>query len=336
MLDLNDKTILVTGGCGFIGSNFIEYVDSKFKNLKIINVDKWGVGHRKINPCKLKNAKLYDQIIMDMCKFDNEGHWLNKTKLDKCQFDYVFHFAAESHVDRSISSPKDFIYNNVQSTSALLSYLLHHDFKNPVICVSTDEVYGHLGMDDPPFVENTLLSPRSPYAASKAASDLIALSFASTYGLDVRVTRCCNNFGNHQHDEKFIPTIIRSLINGEKIPVYGNGQNVREWIHVDQHNEYLLNVVEKGKTGGIYNIGSGFELNNLDLIKLILSTKPFAHLKFEDVVSFVEDRKGHDFRYAITSLNNLNPDATYDQQQLFEKTVDFYVDKYSNPDTIES
>ena len=336
MLDLNDKTILVTGGCGFIGSNFIEYVDSKFKNLKIVNIDKWGVGHRKISPCGLKNAKHYDQIIMDMCKFDNDGHWLNKTKLDNYNFDYVFHFAAESHVDRSIQSPKDFIYNNVQSTSALLSYLMHKSFKNPIICISTDEVYGHLGLSDPPFLETNMLSPRSPYAASKAASDLIALSFVSTYVLDVRVTRCCNNFGNHQHDEKFIPTIIRNLINGNKIPVYGNGQNVREWIHVDQHNDYLLTVVEKGESGKIYNIGSGFELSNLDLIKLILQTPHFKHLKFEDVVQYVEDRKGHDFRYAIDSTHELKSESKYDQLQLFEKTVDFYVDKYKVSTTVSA
>lgn len=336
MLDLNNKTILVTGGCGFIGSNFIEYVDSKFKNLKIVNIDKWGVGHRKLNLCKLQNAKDYDQVIMDMCVIDDEGHWLNKTKLEKYKFDYVFHFAAESHVDRSISSPKDFIYNNVQSTSALLSYFMHHNFKNPIICISTDEVYGHLHIDDDPFLESTKLAPRSPYAASKAASDLIALSFHSTYGLDVRVTRCCNNFGNHQHDEKFIPTIIRSLVNGKKIPVYGNGSNIREWIHVDQHNDYLLAVTEQGQSGGIYNIGSGVELSNVDLIKCVLRTPHFKHLKFNDVVEYVEDRKGHDFRYAIASNFKFDGLQPFDHDTQFAKTVDFFVDKYSKLNTVDA
>ena len=240
---------------------------------------------------------------------------LQHSKLPDIEYDYVFHFAAESHVDRSINSPLDFISNNVIGLTSLLEYCRSYQSQARIINISSDEVYGHLATNDSPFTEESNLHPRSPYSASKASADLIAGSYHSTYGMDIITTRCCNNYGPHQHSEKFIPTVIRSLKNKQKIPVYGNGQNIREWIYVDDHNKSILEIAEIGESGMVYNIGSGRERTNLQLISDIITIGDFGG-SLEDHVEFVEDRKGHDFRYAISSVNYTRQFKLFDYHKL--------------------
>jgi dTDP-glucose 4,6-dehydratase len=304
MIDLNDKTILVTGGCGFIGSNFIQYVNDTFTNVVIVNIDKMGVGHRKLtSDLVLTKNNQYVEVEMDITNIGNDQFPVQNKILNSMYFDYCFHFAAESHVDRSIINPSAFVYNNAYGTSVLMEYFLKRQTTTRIIHISTDEVYGHLGYDDEPFTEHTPLSPRSPYAASKASSDLIALSYHETFGMDVLVTRCCNNYGPWQHSEKFIPTILKSLKDGNKIPVYGNGYNIREWIYVEDHNKSVLEIAGIGQSGKVYNISSGVERDNIQLIVDILNLIYDDGDKLLNYVQFVEDRKGHDFRYALKSLD---------------------------------
>ena len=325
MLNLNHKNILITGGNGFIGSNFIEYINKHYTYVNIINIDKQGVGWREIRSIKFINHNTYTEIVRSVCDIDNIGGYI-----DTIDYDYVFHFAAESHVDRSITNPSSFVYNNSYGTAVLLEYLLKKKSNARIICISTDEVYGHLHLDDPAFTEDTPLNPRSPYSSSKAASDLIALSFQSTFGIDIIVTRCCNNFGPHQNDEKFIPTIIKNVVNGKKIPVYGQGTNIREWIHVDDHNKSILEIAESGESGKVYNIGSGVEKTNLELIREIIDIlHPDATVDSNSFIEFVEDRKGHDFRYAIDTVNYTRAFEPMDFSYALKATVEFYKNKFT-------
>jgi dTDP-glucose 4,6-dehydratase len=335
MIDLNGKTILVTGGRGFIGSNFIEYIIENYNNVSIINLDKLGTGSREIYP----DEDLYNYEFLDInnCKYqfikidlvDKEGidYITNKYK-----FDYIFHFAAESHVDRSISDPTFFIKNNVVATANLMQSIMENQPHNPrIVNISTDEVYGHLNYDEDPFNENSPLNPRSPYSSSKASSDLVSLSYYHTFGLDVIVTRCCNNYGEHQCGEKLIPTIMRKLINGEKIPVYGSGNNVREWIYVKDHNRCVLEVADRGEAGEVYNIGSGVEMSNLQLIQKILDQMGFGGtVSLSDAIRFVEDRKGHDLRYAIESKYFKYRTDLVEFDEGLLKTIKFYKKLYGN------
>lgn len=335
MINLNNSKILVTGGCGFIGSNFIEYVNNAYENLSIVNVDKMGVGSRSLfgNPYlerhhafNYKNKNSYDFYKIDI---RNEFPlWWNKAT----KFDCVFHFAAESHVDRSINSPISFIENNVLGIVRLLDWVRENSPGARVVSVSTDECYGHLNKYDRPFTEKSPLNPRSPYSASKASADLIAKAYAETFGLDIITTRCCNNYGPHQHDEKFIPTIVRSLMQGKKIPVYGNGENRREWIYVEDHNKSLLEIAEVGKSGEVYNIPSipELEMSNLELIEEIIKiVDPDSYYgNWKKYIEFVEDRKGHDFRYALDSYNYDRNFELRDFYEAMEETVNFYVKKY--------
>jgi len=300
MVNLNGKKVLITGGCGFIGSNFIEYIVNNFTNMTLVNLDKEGVGSRQYIPTI--NTNTYEHIPCDI-RLLNNMH-LGNLKLPDMVYDYIFHFAAESHVDRSINSPTEFISNNVIGITALLEYMRLHQSHARLINISTDEVYGHLNLNDPPFTEESPIEPRSPYSASKASADLIANSYHATYKLDIITTRCCNNYGPWQHSEKFIPTVIRSLNEGKKIPVYGNGLNIREWIYVDDHNKSILELAQIGESGMVYNIGSGVEKTNLQLIQDILGTMgPDYNKSLDNYVEFVGDRQGHDFRYALHSYN---------------------------------
>ena len=212
------------------------------------------------------------------------------------KFDYIFHFAAESHVDNSIKDPSEFITSNVVGTQNLLENFRQKG-GGKFIHISTDEVYGHLGQNDPSFTEYSPIAPRSPYAASKASSDLLCLSYIETFNSNISITRCCNNYGPNQHGEKFIPTIIRSLLEGKKIPVYGEGMNIREWIHVYDHCLGIWAVATNGKRG-VYNIGSEYELSNIELVDIICKK---MGKDIDECVKFVEDRLGHDFRYSIDS-----------------------------------
>jgi len=318
MVDLTNKTILVTGGGGFIGSNFIEMVLKKYYYCNVINIDKRGIGSRSLidesyNWIGTQRRNLYYEYMENLMYLD-----LSLSRTKQWKFDYIFHFAAESHVDRSINSPEAFIENNVMGMVSLLEWVRKYQSQAKVINISTDEVFGHLNANDPAFTEESPFNPRSPYAASKASADLIANAYVTTYGLDITTTHCCNNFGKHQADEKFIPTVIRSIVRGEPIPVYGTGENIREWIHVEDHNKWLLEIA--GNHHCSTNIGSGIEKTNLDMIKDIGNI-----LGVEPQIKFVEDRKGHDFRYAIESYI---PFELRNHEEALKETVEFYKNKY--------
>jgi dTDP-glucose 4,6-dehydratase len=315
MIDLTNCNTLVTGGCGFIGSNFIELISKKYENVTIINMDKMGIGSRTLLeiPNNDKNKYTHVKYGIQYMNYLEASH-------GHLKFDYIFHFAAESHVDRSINSPSPFIENNVMGMVSLLEWVRKYQPKAKVINISTDEVFGHLNVNDPAFTEESPFDPRSPYAASKASADLIANSYVTTYGLDITTTHCCNNFGKHQADEKFIPTVIRSIVRGEPIPVYGTGENIREWIHVEDHNKWLLQVIDNPFQFCSTNIGSGIEKTNLDMIKDIGNI-----LGVTPNIKFVEDRKGHDFRYAIESYF---PFELRNHDEALKETVEFYRNKY--------
>jgi dTDP-glucose 4,6-dehydratase len=316
MVDLNDTKILVTGGNGFIGSNFIELCMEMYNGIHIVNIDKLGVGSRNNLYFNQNENNLYTHIHKDLSTSEFMYESLNG-QLANMKFDYVFHFAAESHVDRSIYDPASFVQNNAVGTTNLLSYLNTTNPNAKIICISTDEVYGHLGRNDPSFTSDSPLSPRSPYAASKASSDLIALAYKETFGSKIKITRCCNNFGPNQFSEKFIPTILNCIMNDQEIPVYGKGDNIREWIYVHDHNRAILEVATKFDDSKIiWNIGSGVEKTNLEVINDIS-----AFLNKMPQIKFVEDRKGHDFRYSIS--NDVKYEPTPYLHALME-TITYY------------
>ena len=322
------STYVVTGGCGFIGSYVIqELLKSKDKDLFIYNIDKMGIGSSEEN---LIQDKRVENHIMDLA---NEEHWrlnmANPLDFISREIDYVIHLAAESHVDRSIDNPLAFVDSNLKGTANILELVRKH--KARMVHVSTDEVYGHLGKDDPPFTEESTLAPRSPYSATKAGSDLLVQSYIETFGIDASITRCCNNFGPRQGDEKLIPTVIRSIVKGDKIPVYGTGENIREWIHAQDHAKAILEVLEDDVPAKVYNIPGSKICDNLKIIKTIIkkieSLFPEYKRKSDDYIKFVEDRKGHDFKYELSTKHNL----TSIKKQLkfnLESTVKYYVEKY--------
>lgn len=241
-------------------------------------------------------------------------------------YDAIIHFAAESHVDRSIESAEPFIQTNVLGTYRMLEAVLKGKAKK-LIHISTDEVYGDLEPDDPAFTEQTPLSPNNPYSASKASSDLLVKSYIHTHQLPAMITRCSNNYGPYQHEEKLIPTIIRKAVNGEKIPIYGDGRQIRDWLYVEDHARAVKKVLENGTAGQVYNIGGGNEKTNLDLTKTILSQLGISH----DQIAFIQDRKGHDRRYAIDA-SKLKGELGWTQETSFEegieKTINWYRTKY--------
>ena len=285
---IGSKNILVTGGYGFIGGNFIRFIRDNFPQHRIVCLDKNGYASNK-------------EYVAGLCDKEYKFDLVNKDKLDRLfeaedKFDFIFHFAAESHVDNSIKDPSIFVQSNVVGTQNLLECFRNAKY-GKMVHVSTDEVYGHLGFNDDPFTELTPINPRSPYAASKASSDLLCNAYINTFNCNISITRCCNNYGPNQHSEKFIPTIIKSLSKGQKVPVYGEGMNIREWIHVYDHNLAVWAVATKGKQG-VYNIGSGLELTNIELVDKICK---IMGKDLDKSVRFVEDRLGHDFRYSIDS-----------------------------------
>lgn len=322
------STYVVTGGCGFIGSYVIqELLKSKDKDLFIYNIDKMGIGSSEEN---LIQDKRVENHIMDLA---NEEHWrlnmANPLDFISREIDYVIHLAAESHVDRSIDNPLAFVDSNLKGTANILELVRKHEAR--MVHVSTDEVYGHLGKDDPPFTEESTLAPRSPYSATKAGSDLLVQSYIETFGINASITRCCNNFGPRQGDEKLIPTVIRSIVKGDKIPVYGTGENIREWIHAQDHAKAILEVLEDDVPAKVYNIPGSKICDNLKIIKTIIkkieSLFPEYKRKSDDYIKFVEDRKGHDFKYELSTKHNL----TSIKKQLkfnLESTVKYYVEKY--------
>lgn len=329
LVDLNRKKIVVTGGLGFIGFNFIKYICKNYKNVYIVNIDKRGIGSNDLSLLKEFTIDLGNGLYKDTIRgntIQNVYVDLMSTIVDIAnieQIEYVFHFAAESHVDRSIGSPEPFICNNIMGITNLLEIFRTRSPKTRIINISTDEVYGHLSEWDEPFQVGDPLNPRSPYSASKASADLIARSYVETFGMDIVTTRCCNNFGPYQCDEKFIPTIVRNILQGSPVPIYGSGENIREWIHVEDHNRHILKVASFGKAGEVYHIGSNIERSNLELVREISK-----FLKnYEPTFQFIEDRKGHDFRYAL-SVDE--PIDIGDFNDNLEATVRFYEAKYKS------
>jgi len=329
--DLNGKNILVTGGSGFIGSNFIEMILREYVDMNVVNVDNLMTGSRKDFVPFIGNNNTYEHNYQTTWAIA-EDHMLGKW-----MFDYIFHFAAESHVDRSITNPAVFMVSNVAGMAGVVEYMRNFCPKTTrLINISTDEVYGHLPLDGHDyFTELSPLQPRSPYSASKASADLIAGAYFSTYGLDIITTRCCNNFGKHQHDEKLIPTVVRHLVQGRKVPVYGKGENIREWISVDDHNRSILEIADIGVAGNVYNVTGEMSLTNIEMIATILGIIhpmekfPTSYLKF---VEFITDRKGHDLRYSLESIKYKRSFELESFYGSLRNTVDFYVDKYESAD----
>jgi dTDP-glucose 4,6-dehydratase len=306
--------ILVTGGAGFIGSNYVRRIaDGTLGGIsKITVLDKLTYAGTLTNLSEV-SAGNYDFIEGDIC----DAELVSKLVLGN---DLVVNFAAESHVDRSINGAKDFVVTNVLGTQTLLDAVRKSDVKT-YLQVSTDEVYGSIA--DGSWPETDPLLPNSPYAASKASADLISRSYFKTHGMDIRVTRCSNNYGRNQYPEKVIPLFVTNLIDNKKVPVYGSGLNVRDWLHVDDHCRGIHLALTKGKAGEIYNIGGGTELNNLELTEKILNIMG----KGLESIEYVEDRKGHDLRYSvdITKISNeLGYAPKVDWEDGLKETINWY------------
>lgn len=283
------RSLLVTGGCGFIGSNFVRFVLKHRPQWTVVNLDVLSYSSNLENLSDLESDPRYRFVRGDI----NDPTVVAQL-LSDC--DCVVHLAAESHVDRSILDPRPFVHSNVLGTQNLLECVRHAGGRR-FVHVSTDEVYGSLSLDerDKKFTEDSPLRANSPYSASKAASDLFALSYRHTFGLEVMVTRCSNNFGAYQFPEKVIPLFATNLLDGQHVPMYGDGLNVRDWIHVDDHCEALLAVLERGTPGRVYNIGGDNERSNIELTHMILDLMG----KDREMIRPVADRPGHDRRYAI-------------------------------------
>jgi len=333
------QTVLITGAAGFIGSNFIPYFLGNNKEFKVVNLDLLTYAGNLSNLTEVENDARYTFVKGDIC----DRNFLEDL-FKKYNFTGVIHFAAESHVDNSIKNPDTFIKTNIFGTFNLLdvakNYWMdaankyHKEFKNARFHhISTDEVYGTLG-EAGLFTEETPYAPNSPYSASKASSDFMVRSYFHTYGLNVVTTNCSNNYGPKQHDEKLIPTIIRKAISGENIPIYGDGKNIRDWLYVLDHCKGIELAYQNGKAGETYNIGGKNEHNNLYIattICAILDEILPKKASYKKQITFIEDRLGHDFRYAIDASkieNELNWKADESFDEGIKKTIKWYLKKY--------
>ena len=314
------KNLLVTGAAGFIGSNFAEYMVDKYPNYNIVVLDKLTYAGNLDNLKKVMDKIKFEKG--DICDFD----FVTKI-FDKYDIDGVVHFAAESHVDNSIKTPFIFTQTNVLGTHTLLEVAKRkwqEGSSNKFMHVSTDEVYGTLG-ETGYFTETTPYAPNSPYSASKASSDMMVRAYHETFKMNINITNCSNNYGAYQHNEKLIPHMIKKAINNESLPVYGQGLNIRDWLYVEDHCKAIDMVLHNGKSGETYNVGGHNERRNIDIVKLILK-----HLnKPETLITYVEDRKGHDFRYAIDPTKIKNelgwiPETKFEDGIV--KTIDWYLE----------
>lgn len=333
MLSYQPRSMLVTGGAGFIGANFIRHVLTHEHNINIINLDKLTYAGSIHNLSHLPHPERHHFICGDICDTALIQHVLQHHSIDT-----IVHFAAESHVDRSIAGPAAFVTTNVVGTFNLLEAARHHWFHvdklEPTQCrfhhISTDEVFGSLMHHEPRFTEKTPYQPRSPYSATKASSDHLVHAYYHTYGLPITLSNCSNNYGPYQHTEKFIPTVIRSCLHWQPIPIYGNGKNIRDWLFVDDHCRSIMTIIKHGKIGESYNVGGDNEWENIALARLICEEvdkimpcdEPRASL-----LQFVTDRAGHDFRYAIDS-SKIKNELAWKPQETFtsglKKTIEFY------------
>ncbi len=319
---------LVTGGAGFIGSNYMHYVVNKYPEDYFVCLDALTYAGNYNNIKDLEGKENYKFVKGDI----TDKEFIDKLFSDE-KFDIVINFAAESHVDNSIKNPQIFLTTNIIGTQVLMDASRKYNIKR-YHQVSTDEVYGDLPLDKPElkFREDTPIHTSSPYSSSKAGADLLVGAYYRTYGLPVTISRCSNNYGPYQFPEKLIPVVISKALKNEKIPVYGNGANVRDWIHVIDHNIGVDLIVRNGKVGEVYNLGGHSERSNLEVVKTILKQMG----KSEDLIEFVTDRKGHDLRYAIDSSKvekELDWDRTYTFEDGIKETVDWYL---SNTEWIEN
>ncbi|WP_196007995.1 dTDP-glucose 4,6-dehydratase [Clostridium tyrobutyricum] len=326
------KTYLVTGGAGFIGSNFVHYMLKKYNDIKIINYDKLTYAGNLENLKSVADNPNYTFIQGDIC---------NKSKLEELfqefDIDYVVNFAAESHVDRSIKNPEIFVQTNVLGTVTLLNTAKNawaegESFKSgkKYLQVSTDEVYGSLGSEGY-FTETTPLDSHSPYSSSKASADLMVKAYFDTYKMPVNITRCSNNYGSYQFPEKLIPLVINNCLNKRELPVYGDGMNIRDWLYVEDHCKAIDMVLNGGKVGQVYNIGGHNERTNIHIVKTVIS---YIHDNVdssveENLIKYVEDRKGHDRRYGINP-EKIKEELGWYPETKFEdgiiKTIKWYLE----------
>ncbi|XLQ20126.1 MAG: dTDP-glucose 4,6-dehydratase [Candidatus Moraniibacteriota bacterium] len=309
--------ILVTGGAGFIGANYIHYILENYPNDKIVNLDALTYAGNLENLKDVEDNENYKFVHGDIM----DGVLVNELVKD---IDVIVHFAAESHVDRSILDSAAFVRTNINGTLILLeaaknngNVRFHH--------VSTDEVYGSLSKDDEPFNENTNYDPRSPYSASKASSDHLVRSYFHTHGLPITISNCSNNYGPYQFPEKLIPLFVTNLMDDKKIPVYGTGENIRDWLHVNDHCVAIDKIVRNGKMGETYCVGGNAEKTNLEITNLILDSMGSG----VDMIDYVEDRKGHDKRYAI-NFEKINKELGWEPSVTFEDGVAETIEWYKN------
>ncbi|MCA0991386.1 dTDP-glucose 4,6-dehydratase [Pseudalkalibacillus hwajinpoensis] len=313
------KKMLVTGGSGFIGGNFVQYMVNKYPEYVIYNLDLLTYAG---DLTKHKDIEVKDNYFF--VKADIADRESIMSLFEKEKFDFVVHFAAESHVDRSITDPGVFVQTNVVGTQTLLDASKHVGITK-FLHVSTDEVYGELDFDPTTFfTENTPLQPNSPYSASKASSDFFVRAYHETFDLPVNITRCSNNYGPYHFPEKLIPLTISRVLNEEKVPVYGDGKNIRDWLHVIDHCSAIDLVLHEGQIGEVYNVGGHNEKTNLEVVKSIINTLG----KSETLIEFVEDRLGHDKRYAIdpTKLEQLGWEPKYNFETGIAQTIQWYLD----------
>ena len=330
-----EKVILVTGGCGFIGSNLLKYMVNKYPNYHFVNMDALTYAGNMENLVDIESKPNYTFF-----KGDIRDMAMVNMAFDSFDITDIIHLAAESHVDRSIKNPSVFAETNVMGTLNLLNAARERWCIFPVNCdkhrfhhVSTDEVYGSLDMNpDNKFREDTPYDPHSPYSASKAASDHFVKAYHDTYGLDVTISNCSNNYGPNQFPEKLIPLVINRLETNDKIPVYGKGLNVRDWLYVEDHAKAIDLIFHKGKSGETYNIGGNHEMTNIDIVTTIIEVYEELtgkDINKDDVITYVQDRSGHDLRYSIDSTK-LQTELGWSPEETFEtgikKTIQWYLD----------
>ena len=330
------KNMLVTGGAGFIGSNYVHYMLKSDPTVSIVNLDLLTYAGDPRNLDDLPDPKRHRLVQGDICDAELVAHLLREHEIDT-----VVHFAAESHVDRSISGPGEFVRTNVVGTYTLLEACRQYWLNERKLGseqvrfhhISTDEVYGSLGPNDPPFTETTPYAPNSPYSASKAGSDHLVRAYHHTYGLPTTTSNCSNNYGPRQHGEKFIPTVIRHCLEQKAIPVYGNGSNIRDWLYVEDHCSGIDAIIRGGQLGATYNIGGSNEHANIDICKKICWLMDFQfpeRAPHEALIEFVTDRPGHDWRYAIDNKlisKQLKWNPTFSFENALKKTIYWTVEK---------